>query len=195
MRKIKFVNILEVDDKLRKRVREWRNKEEIRKSMLNQRIITEKRHFAWVESLRNRNDSKFWIVFVDRVPIGSVYLQNIDYEKLTSEWGFYIGEDSYRGKGLSKCILFKLLKVFFEEMKFEVLFTKVLSGSAVALNLYKKFNFEEMNKLSFKNQEKILLLKFSKKDWINKKEGLMLLCELQVASRKIAKKFSSFYNC
>jgi len=176
MNEIEFVNILEVDDKLKEKVRQWRNKEGIRKFMLNQHTITKKEHFKWIESLKNRNDWKFWIVFVNCIPIGSVYLENIDYEKLTSEWGFYIGEDAYRGKGLSKCILFKLLGMFFEEMKFEVLFTKILSKNIIALNLYKKFKFKEIDRLLSENVEKIIILKFSNKDWITWKGDLKSEC-------------------
>ena len=142
MRKIKFENILKVNDEIKEKVRQWRNKEEIRKHMLNQHIITKEEHLNWIESLKNRDDWKFWVVFIDEIPIGSVYLQNIDFKNLTSEWGFYIGEDDFKGKGLGKYILFKLLEFYFEEMKFEVLFTKVLSDNIAALNIYRKFKFK-----------------------------------------------------
>ena len=171
MKEIKFKNILKVNDEIKVKVRQWRNKEEIRKYMLSQHIITKEEHLNWIESLKNRNDWKFWVVFVDEVPIGSVYLQNIDYTKLTSEWGFYIGEDDYLGKGLGKYILFKFLKMFFEEMNFNILFTKVISSNIAALNIYKKFRFKMINDF-FDNQRKVVLLKFTQKDWSKWKEML-----------------------
>jgi len=171
MKEIKFENILKVNDEIKERVRQWRNKEEIRKYMLNQYIITKEEHLNWIESLKNRNDWKFWVVFVDEIPIGSVYLQNIDFKNLTSEWGFYIGEDDFKGKGLGKYILFKLLKFYFEEMKFEVLFTKVLSDNIAALNIYRKFKFKMISDF-LNNQRKVEILKFTKKDWSKWKEML-----------------------
>ncbi len=171
MKEIKFENILKVNDEIKEKVRQWRNKEEIRKHMLNQHIITKEEHLNWIESLKNRNDWKFWVVFVDEIPIGSVYLQNMDFKNLTSEWGFYIGEDDYRGKGLGKYILFKLLEFYFEEMKFEVLFTKVISNNIAALNIYRKFKFKMINDF-LDNQRKVVLLKFTKKDWSKWKEML-----------------------
>ncbi|MBA7574077.1 hypothetical protein ES708_15879 [subsurface metagenome] len=164
MKEIKFENILKVNDEIKERVRQWRNKEEIRKYMLSQHIITKEEHLNWIESVKNRNDWKFWVVFVDEIPIGTVYLQNIDYKNLTSEWGFYIGEDDFKGKGLGKHILFKLLEFYFEEMKFEVLFTKVISNNIAALNIYRKFKFKMINDF-LDNQRKVVLLKFTKKDW------------------------------
>jgi len=176
MREIKFINILRVDDELKEKIRQWRNREEIRKFMLTQHIISKKEHFKWIESLKNRKDWKFWIVFIDGAPVGSIYFQNIDYKNFSSEWGFYIGESSYRGKGLSKDILFKFLEMFFEKMEFEDLHIKVLSSNVIALNLYKKFKFKEVDRVPFKNKEKIVLLKFSKKDWLKWKEELKNEC-------------------
>ncbi len=171
MKEIKFGNILKVNDEIKERVRQWRNKGEIRKYMLSQHIITKEEHLNWIESLKNINDWKFWVVFVDEIPIGSVYLQNIDFKNLTSEWGFYIGEDDYLGKGLGKYILFKFLKMFFEEMNFKILFTKVISSNIAAINIYRKFRFKMINDF-FDNQRKVMLLKFTKKDWSKWKEML-----------------------
>lgn len=171
MKEINFENILKVNDEIKERVRQWRNEEEIRKYMLNQHIITKEEHLNWIESLKNKNDWKFWVVFVEETPIGSVYLQNIDFKNLTSEWGFYIGEDDFKGKGLGKYILFKLLKFYFEEMKHEVLFTKVLSDNIAALNIYRKFKFKMISDF-LNNQRKVEILKFTKKDWSKWKEML-----------------------
>jgi len=171
MKEIKYINILKVNDEIKEKVRQWRNKEKIRRYMLSQHIITKEEHLNWIESLKNRNDWKFWVVFVDEIPIGSVYLQNIDFKNLTSEWGFYVGEEDFQGRGLGKYILFKLLEFYFEEMKFEVLFTKVLSVNIAALNIYRKFKFKMINDF-LDNQRKVMLLKFTKKDWSKWKEML-----------------------
>jgi len=176
MSNLELVDILAVDDELKEKVREWRNKEEVRKYMLTQHIITEEEHSKWIKNLRHKNDYKGWVVFVDNTPIGLVYLQNMNHGELTSEWGVYIGEDAYRGKGLSKCILFKLLEMFFDEMKFKTLSTKLLSKNIVALDLYKKFKFREIDKLPFEGKEKIILLKFSKEDWVKFKKSLRDEC-------------------
>jgi UDP-4-amino-4,6-dideoxy-N-acetyl-beta-L-altrosamine N-acetyltransferase len=160
-----FVDILSVGDELKEKVRCWRNEERIRKSMLTQRVISKEEHFKWIESLRHKNDQKFWIVFANDVSIGSVYLKNIDQNKLRAEWGFYIGEVTHVGKGLGKHILYKLLKHFFEVMKFEVLFTKVFSDNTIALNIYRDFKFTEVSRLLSNNGREIITLSFSRADW------------------------------
>lgn len=172
MKEIKFIDILRVPDSLKEKVRRWRNKKGIRELMLTQHVISKAEHAKWLEDLRHRKDRKFWVVFVGNTPIGAINLQNINYRESSSGWGFYIGEDNYRGKGFGKRILFKLLKLFFDEMEFKMLLTKVLSKNTIALNLYDKFKFREIDRLPFKNREKVVLLAFSRKDWIKSKKDL-----------------------
>jgi len=165
MNHIEFIDILSADDELKEKVRCWRNKERIRKSMLMQHQISRKEHFKWIENLTKNNNQKFWIVFANGISIGSAYLQNTNYSKLSSEWGFYIGEDAYKGKGLAKYIVYKLLHHFFEVMKFDVLFTKVFSDNVPAIKTYRKFKFSEIGRSSNNNSREIIILGFSKNDW------------------------------
>ncbi|MCK4793150.1 MAG: UDP-4-amino-4,6-dideoxy-N-acetyl-beta-L-altrosamine N-acetyltransferase, partial [Desulfobacteraceae bacterium] len=184
MNQIEFVDILGVDDGLKEKVRCWRNKQRIRKSMLLQHEISKEEHLRWIENLKHKDNQKFWVVFVDDVPIGSIYLQNINYDNLNSEWGFYIGEDAYIGKGLAKPIVFKLLEYFFEVMKFKILFTKVFSDNTVALNLYRKFKFDEADRSPVSGCRKIITLSFSRANWINCKR-IFKKCTLKMADKKI----------
>ena len=87
MNNLTFVNILETDGVIQEKVRQWRNQEEIRKCMLNQAIISPQEHARWLDGLRQGAQSKFWVVFFSDVPVGAVYLQNIDYAKKTSYKG------------------------------------------------------------------------------------------------------------
>lgn len=172
---IKFKDILEADENLKEKIRQWRNKEDIRKFMINQEIISEDEHKKWLEKLKEDDRIKFWIVYFKELPIGIVNLQNIDYKNLTSEWGFYIGEESYRGIGLSKKILYKLLQIFFDEIKFNTLYTKVLSCNGIAINLYRKFKFREKGETIEENKP-IKLMIFTQEDWSRWKEVLKNEC-------------------
>lgn len=176
MNEIKFVNILGVSDELKEKVRQWRNAEEIRKAMQTQHIITKEEHSKWIESLKRRKDRKAWVVFIENNPAGSINLQNMKHKELNSEWGYYIGDSAYKGIGLGKCILFKFLEMFFEEIEFKTLVTKVLSNNVIALNLYKKFKFKKIDRLPFKNGEETLLFEFSKENWIKSKNELRNEC-------------------
>jgi UDP-4-amino-4,6-dideoxy-N-acetyl-beta-L-altrosamine N-acetyltransferase len=176
MNHIEFIDILSVNDELRDKVRQWRNKESIRKFMLTQHQISEEEHLKWIKSLSHNDKKKFWVVFANNIPIGSVYLQNISYRGLSSEWGFYIGEDAYTGRGLAKYIVYKLLKDFFEVMKFNVLFTKVFSDNDLALKTYRRFKFAEVGRSCDNSGRKIVTLSFSKSNWEKYKVDFENMC-------------------
>jgi len=163
---IRFINIADVGKDLQEKVRQWRNAEDIRRYMLTQHIITLEEHNTWIAGLKDSKTSKSWVVNVKDIPVGLVNLKNIDYKTLTAEWGYYIGEETYRGKGWGKRILFQLLEHVFEGMKFKGLVTKVLSFNKVALHIYcDTFKFREVGREPFSNEGEAILLEFSQKDW------------------------------
>jgi len=172
MNEIRFVDILEVDDVLKERVREWRNREEVRNFMLTQHHISKEEHRRWLERLKDVKDAKFWVAFAGDTPIGAAYLNDIDYEASDSEWGFYIGEDGYRQKGLSRRILYRLLEEAFEKLGLQTLVTSVLTGNTRALGIYEKLNFKTINRIPSRAGNEIILLGFTSEDWKRLKEEI-----------------------
>lgn len=173
MNDIKFLDILGAQDNIKEKLRQWRNSERVSSFMLNQHAITKEEHLKWIEGLRSDRCRKNWVIFINAIPIGSIYLEKINREKLTSEWGFYIGDNDYTGKGLAKQILFKFLEVFFDQMEFKALFTNVLPYNTKAMNLYRKFGFKEINRRYLGKDNRVIFLKFTREDWLDKK------CELR----------------
>ena len=147
--------------------------------MLNQNVISKEEHSWWLDGLSRRKDSKFWVVFLNTVPVGTAYLQNINYETATSEWGFYIGEDEYRGKGLGRQILFQLLEEVFNGMGLVILKTQVLSGNDAAIHLYRKFHFIEKKRFLSHDGRDVLLFEYTSQDWARTKEELKAMCAVQ----------------
>ncbi len=60
---IRFVNILDTDKIIKEKVRQWRNKKEIRKWMFSQDIISNGEHQKWLEGLSKRSEDRFWVVY------------------------------------------------------------------------------------------------------------------------------------
>jgi len=179
MERLKLVNILNVNDELKEKLRQWRNKEEIRKFMTNQDIISKEEHLNWLKSLTSRTDYKAWVVFYKGAPIGLVNLSKIDDHKQSAFTGIYIGENRYKGKGLGKCMRFQQMKIFFEEMKFKILYVTVLSCNFVNLSFMKKFKFREIKKVPFKNNIENVIFQFTLNDWLKWKEYLKNECVIK----------------
>jgi len=167
MKELNFINILNLNADIQEKVRLWRNKEDIKKYMVNQHIITKEEHFKWLENLKHRNDQKSWVVFFNNIPIGTFSLQNIDYKKLTLESGFYIGADDYRGSGIGAIIVYIMLEYFFNILKFRALNGVVLEKNTSVIRMHKKFGFKIKKKKSAfkKNKDKEIFLKIKKTEW------------------------------
>ena len=164
MNAMRFVNILEVDPSIQEKVRVWRNKDEVKNWMFNQGIISVEDHQKWLKALAVRNDREFWVVFVGEIPVGAAYLHDMDHDHKISEWGFYIGEGAYKGRGLGKHILYKLLVEFFDVKRFTMLRTKVFSANEAAIHLYRKFFFQEKERF-LDNGTKVCIFEFTQALW------------------------------
>ena len=173
---ITFINILQVNPDISRKVRQWRNKDYIRRRMLNRHIISSEEHKQWLLKLQANDSQKFWVVFLNEEPFGSVYLNKVDAKSRKSEWGFYIGEESFLDKGLGRKMMYKFLMLYFDTMKYNELITKVLSGNDKALHLYQQFKFRQVSTEKYNEDEGIIIFKFSAEDWNKYKKELINAC-------------------
>lgn len=171
---IKFQNILEIDKELIELVRRWRNSERISDYMYRNHHIGKEEHLKWIAKLRTKDLAKAWIIRYNGKPIGLVQLSNINYENKTTEWGFYIADESVRGKGIGSAALYKLIEYVFEEMNLKKMITMVLENNYVAMKLYQKFGFKKEGKLMEKvvrngKEINVIFMRLIKDEWKNRK--------------------------
>ena len=140
---VEFEDILKADDAEIELVRNWRNSDNIRKYMYNDYIITKTEHQNWIKKLKTEDSNKAWLIKYDKKPVGLIYLSNIDNKNKNTDWGFYIADESVRGKGVGSHSLRKLMNYVFEEMGFNKMHTKVLGNNPIAMKLYEKFGFRK----------------------------------------------------
>jgi UDP-4-amino-4,6-dideoxy-N-acetyl-beta-L-altrosamine N-acetyltransferase len=176
LEQIKLVSILDVDDELKEKVRTWRNEDRIRKCMLTQHTISSQEHQKWLGQLANSSTQKLWVVFLDDIPFGIVSLGNIDAVRRTSEWGFYIGDESFLGRGLGRKMICKLLMLYFDSMKYDELITKVLSANLKVIDLYVQFRFRQTGTEKYSENENVLTYSFSADDWNRYRKELVNAC-------------------
>jgi len=174
---IEFENILEVDKDLVDLVRNWRNSKNVSQYMYTNHHITKEEHQKWIEKLKTKKTAKAWIIKYNEKPVGLISLSNIDYNNKTTEWGFYIADDSVRGKGIGSASLYKLMEYVFDEMNFNEMHTKVLENNPKAMRLYEKFGFKSEGKLEEKivrdgKHINVFLFGILNKEWKNTKKRL-----------------------
>ena len=174
---IEFQNIIDASEDLIEIVRNWRNSSQVSRYMITNHCITIEEHQRWIEKLRTTNTAKSWLIRYKGKPVGLASLSDIDYVNKTTDWGFYIADESVRGKGIGSATLYMLMDYVFFTLGLHSMITFVLDNNKVALRMYEKFGFIREQKISQqltrdKKQINVYTMRISKEEWERRKEEI-----------------------
>ncbi len=167
---IKLINLNEVSPDLVSELRNWRNSSEVARYFILDNI-SEETHKGWIENKIKKGSDVAFIIFLDEVAAGCVYLRNIDQKNKTAELGIFLKPGISRGKGLGTFAINKILQYSFEELGLEKVYLEVLDFNLNAIALYEKLNFKIEGKLRqhiVKDGKRIdlILMGLLKENWI-----------------------------
>ena len=92
------VQLLPISEDDTKNIVKWRN--HVRGQFLDRRLFTEESHNYWLHTMVETGKvAQFVIEVKGKDKIGSVFLRDIDRKNKKAEFGIFIGEDRYQGKG------------------------------------------------------------------------------------------------
>jgi len=114
----------------------WRMSPEVTKYMNTNPKLTIESQRKWLESVRNDGSVRYWIVEVDEIPAGLLYLTDIDYEKKKTSWGYYVGEMRLRSLELAVSMELSLYEYVFEKMEFDEIYEEVFSLNSGVIKLH-----------------------------------------------------------
>ncbi|WP_456383566.1 UDP-2,4-diacetamido-2,4,6-trideoxy-beta-L-altropyranose hydrolase, partial [Hydrogenimonas sp.] len=120
----------------------WRNDPGVRRWMFDRTPISREAHFAFVESLKSREESRYFLVGLDGNGIGVVDLTKIDPERKTAHIGLYARPGE---KGVGKILMRALLNRA-RKMELEKLVADVFEENERAIALYRRFGFETVGR-------------------------------------------------
>ena len=123
----------------------WRNKKSVKKNFLYRSDFTVEGHLQWLhERVQTGNVVQFIIEMQkdeENVPVGSVYLRDIDYENSSAEFGIFIGEDSARGKGVGTTAARMILDYGHNQLDLHRIFLRLVAENIAAYKSYRKAGF------------------------------------------------------
>lgn len=90
VQKFLFKNFTSISDEEKKHVWEWRNHPDIRKWMINRDIIPFENHLSFLNSLKDRNDRFYWLVFYNGAPVGVLSIADCNDSLTEGTPGYYI---------------------------------------------------------------------------------------------------------
>jgi len=123
----------------------WRNKESVKKNFLYRADFTAEMHQQWLREKVETGSVVQFIIEMQKegksVPVGSVYLRDIDYENSSAEFGIFIGEDSARGKGVGTTAARMILDYGHEQLGLHRIFLRLVAENIAAYKSYRKAGF------------------------------------------------------
>lgn len=114
----------------------WRNHPETSKFMINKQVEL-KEHLNFINSLLNNKTKKYFLVD----DIGVIDFTNIRNEK--AEIGLYKNPSKQK---VGFKLMSEIINYGFNELKLKKLILYVYENNKRAINLYRKFNFKEVDK-------------------------------------------------
>lgn len=123
----------------------WRNSKAVRSYFLDQRLFTPESHLHWLNNVVLKNRAKQFIIWLtdSQMPVGTVYLKDIDLVNKKAEYGIFIGEESARGKGIGTKAAEAIINYGFNELGLHKIYLRVLAKNKTAIKSYVKAGFKQ----------------------------------------------------
>ncbi len=129
----------------------WRNTDSVRKNLFSQELITPESHInyynEYIETHRCYQFILEQIVYENgnmysfSVPVGTVYLKNIDYSNSKALMGTFIGEGMDRGKGFGKEAIQLILKYGFLQLGLNKIYLQVICNNEKMKGICEELGF------------------------------------------------------
>lgn len=156
---VELINFINLEYQEKVMILTWRNHPKVKFVMHNNLDISLDDHLNFIESLKKRDDKKYFLVKDNTLNIGVIDFINITTDE--AELGIYSNPD-LRGNGA--LLLDKICKYAFEKLKINILKAEVYSDNTQAIKLYKKFNFEK-TMLEKRENKEIILMELKNENW------------------------------
>ena len=118
----------------------WRNSDLVKSQFIFREPLTYEIHRKWLDEKVYTGNVIQYIIVDDGVPIGSVYIRDIDLKNESGEFGIFIGDFSKQGKGVGTSITRAFVSYCFN-LGFHRVFLRVLSDNKRAISCYNKAGF------------------------------------------------------
>ena len=121
----------------------WRNKPSVYKHFIFRQPFTREMHENWLATKVDTGKVIQYIILDKALekPVGSVYYRDVDPENESAEYGIFIGEEDYLGRGFGTETAQLFTRFGLDVLKLHRICLRVLGGNAVARRSYEKAGF------------------------------------------------------
>ena len=127
----------------------WLNNPKVNKYIGNQlgKRTSLKEQEKWFKDYQKDKNKKFFTILFNNKPIGVVGLSNISKQNKNADLFIMIGENDFRGKGISKEAMKWIIEYGYNNLKLLKINLGVIEDNKIAVNLYKKLGFKVEGKM------------------------------------------------
>lgn len=139
----KMVSLLPITMEDTELIVRWRNNPNVLHNFVFRQTFTNEMHIDWMNTKVATNKVVQFIIQDNesKEKIGSVYLRDIDNNFRSAEYGIFIGEDDFRGKGYGSEAARLIVDYAFKNLNLHRIFLRVLKKNCAAIRSYKKVGF------------------------------------------------------
>lgn len=136
---IKFRKIREEDLYL---IMKWRMLPEVTSYMYTDPQLTIESQKIWYDKISESQTDLYWVIEYDSTPIGVFYILNVDKVNLKCSWGYYIGDSSFRGRGIGTALECNLYDYGFYSLGLNKIGCEVFEFNDKVIKIHQKFGAE-----------------------------------------------------
>lgn len=121
----------------------WRMSDEVNRYMTTSPKLTIEGQYKWFEKLKNDKTQIRWVIYIDDIPVGSMYLVDIDYSNKRCESGWFVAEKEYRSLKLAMALQQNMFDYIFYTMGLNRNYGYIIDDNKMLLRLMKLCGDEE----------------------------------------------------
>jgi len=132
-----------IDDSDTENIVKWRNSQAVKSQFIFRDVLTAEIHRNWLYKKVYTGSVIQYIIEIGTenfIPVGSIYMRDIDTQNESGELGIFIGEDDYRSKGYGTSAI-KIFVPYCFSLGIHRIFLRVLSSNNIAQKSYLKSGF------------------------------------------------------
>ena len=164
------IRLIKIEEADLYQIMEWRMKPEVTNNMYTDPKLNMNLQKKWLQSIKKDNTVRYWMIEIDKEKIGVINLCDIDFKNQRCYWAYYIGNTSFRGRGIATALECNIYDYVFQTMELNKLCCEVFAFNEKVISIHKKFGSEVEGTLKqhiYKNGEfyDIVCMGITKEKW------------------------------
>jgi UDP-4-amino-4,6-dideoxy-N-acetyl-beta-L-altrosamine N-acetyltransferase len=123
-------------------IMKWRMSSEVTSYMYTNPKLTIESQQLWLKNISQIQDVLYWMIEFDHVPIGVINICDMDKVNKKCSWAYYIGDTSFRGKGIATLLECNIYDYVFYNLGLNKLCCEVFEQNDKVVKMHQKFGTE-----------------------------------------------------